>query len=117
MDSVAERKNESHIVLNDEDAAAVNGADADNRSPQIFNLRRRHACRRLVEQEIARLERQRAGNPDIALLAVGERRSGHAPAISWQKLGQERLRPAPPPPPRPAPPPSPPHPPPLPLSP
>src|SRR3984957_3654365 len=91
MDTIAECKDERHIVLYDEVPTAISRPEANAPRPQVFTPARRHSCGRLVEQEIAWLERERAGNPDLALLPIAQCAGRHASAISWQKLGEQHL--------------------------
>jgi len=70
MDALAEIHHQRHVVLDDEDAAIVFGPDANDNITQFFGLGGGEPGRRLVEEEKARICRQRAGKTNPPLLAV-----------------------------------------------
>jgi hypothetical protein len=70
-DRVRDRHHDVHVVLDQDDGDAVVADLADDRH-QLADVRRRQARGRFVQQQQARVERQRAADLQQALLAVGE---------------------------------------------
>ncbi len=69
---VADIEHQADIVLDQQHAALHFGDDAADEAREIVGLFRRHAGRRLVEQEIARLHHQGAADGDAPLIRIGK---------------------------------------------
>ena len=72
VDALAEIHHQRHVVLDHQHAATVLGPDVEDELAQLVGLGRGQAGRRFVEQKETRIDRERAGKADAALLAVAE---------------------------------------------
>ena len=69
LDPFADAEDHAHVVLDEQDAAAEVVADLDDRARQLLALGVVEPGRRLVEEQEARPDRDRAGDADPPLLA------------------------------------------------
>ena len=74
VDAVGNVHDEIHVVLDEQDGHVELVADAADELGELVRLLRVHAGSRLVEHQELRMRRQRAGDLQPALLAVGQRR-------------------------------------------
>jgi hypothetical protein len=71
-DPLGDAHHDLHVVLDQEDRQAEVVAELAHEVGELVGLLRVHAGGRLVEQQQRRVRRQRAGDLDAALVAVGE---------------------------------------------
>ena len=79
-----------HVVLDDEDRVPRLLAETRDQLSDLMRLNGVHSCRRLVEQQQARLHRGRARDFEPAPVCVRERVRGLIPAVAHQPLTEER---------------------------
>src|SRR5439155_16832713 len=72
LDSVAEVHDQRDVVRHEDDRDAVLVADPADEAQQLLGLDRVHPCVRLVEQENPGSRRDRPGDLEAALVAVGQ---------------------------------------------
>src|SRR5712691_6569952 len=74
LDAVADLQDQRHVVVDEEHACAVLVADGAHDCREVGHLGLGEAGRGLVQQDEARLGRERTGDAELALVAVRQRR-------------------------------------------